>query len=55
MSGSDSEDSDREEEDTINTVGSQDNEGEFSGPLPSDEVEVRYHGYLIKIELGSDI
>ena len=55
ISGSESEDSDTEEEDTANTVGSQDNEGEFSGPLPSNEVEIRYDGNSIEIELGSDI
>ena len=36
-------------------MGSQENEGEFSGPLPSDEVEVSYNGNSIEIELGSDI
>ena len=59
LSGSDSDDSDREEEDKnedfVNTVGSQEVQGEFSGPLPSDEVQVRYDGESIEIELGADI
>ena len=59
LSGSDSDDSDREEEDKnedfVNTVGSQEVQGEFSGPLPSDEVQVRYDGESIEIELGAYI
>ena len=55
LSSSESEDSDGEVEDTINTVGSQECGGEFSGPLPGDEVEVRYDGHSIEIELGANI
>ena len=49
ISGSDTEDSDREEEDTAHVMGSEENEGGFSGPLLSDEVEVRYDGENIEI------
>ena len=41
--------------DTINTVRSNKDLGEFSTPLPPDEVEVNYDGEAITIELGSDI
>ena len=50
-----SEDSDTDGEDTVNTVGSHESDGEFLTPLPSDEVEVRYGRESIEIELGSDI
>ena len=65
LSGSGSDDSDSEEEDKkedsvskenyVNTVGSQEVNGEFSGPLPRDEVQVRYDGESIEIELGEGI
>ena len=42
-------------ENYVNTVGSQEVQGEFSGPLPRDEVQVRYDGESIEIELGADI
>ena len=41
--------------DTINSVRSSEDLGEFSTPLPSDEVEVNYDGEAITIELGSGI
>ena len=53
--GPKSEGSKTDREDTINTVRSNENLGEFSTPLPPDEVEVNYDGEAITIELGSDI
>ena len=41
--------------DTINSVRSSEDLGEFSTPLPPDEVEVNYDGEVITIELGSGI
>ena len=52
ISGSDTKDSDREDEDTVHIMGSEENEGGFSKPLPSDGVEVRYDGESIEIKLG---
>ena len=64
LSGSNS-DSDSEEEDKsedsikkdnyVNSVGSDCVNGSFSGPLPWDEVQVRYDGESIEIELGEGI
>ena len=39
----------------MNSVGSDCDSGKFSGPLPRDEVEVRYDGESIEIELGEGI
>ena len=66
LSGSNSDsESDSEEEDKredlikkdnyVNSVGSDCDSGKFSGPLPQDEVEVRYDGESIEIELGEGI
>ena len=55
ISGSDTEDSDREEEDTAHLVRSEESNGRFSNPLPSDMVEVRCDRESIEIQLGVDI
>ena len=66
LSGSNSDsESDSEEEDKredsikkdnyVNSVGSDCVNGSFSGPLPRDEVQVRYDGESIEIELGEGI
>ena len=59
-SESDSEEEDKREdsvkkENYVNSVGSDCDSGKFSGPLPRDEVEVRYDGESIEIELGEGI
>lgn len=59
-SESDSEEKDKREdsvkkENYVDSVGLDCDSGKFSGPLPRDEVEVRYDGESIEIELGEDI
>ena len=55
ISGSDTDDSDKEEDDTAHIVGSEDITGGFTDPLPPDMVEVRSDGDSIEVELGANI
>ena len=55
ISGSDTDDSDKEEDDAVHVIGSEETNGEFSEPLHPDMVEVRTDGDSIEIKLGSNI
>ena len=55
ISGSDTDDSDKEEDDAVHVIGSEETNGEFSEPLHPDMVEVRTDGDSIEVELGANI
>ena len=55
ISGSDIDDSDKEEDNAVHVIGSEEANSEFSKPLHPDMVEVRTDGDSIEVELGANI